>query len=116
MAGQASETLKEMNARFSTFAKATPQVFGAFRSLMNEASKDGSLPARFKELVAVAIAVNQGCEDCIVFHLASAQKHGASRQELIEVLGVAVEMGGGPGSVYAAKALAAFDDMASAGG
>ena len=116
MAGHASETLKEMNARFSAFARATPQVFGAFRSLMNEASKDGSLPARFKELVAVAIAVNQGCEDCIVFHLANARSHGASRQELIEVLGVAVEMGGGPGSVYAAKALAAFDDMASASG
>jgi len=116
MAGHASETLKEMNVRFSAFARATPQVFGAFRSLMNEASKDGSLPARFKELVAVAIAVNQGCEDCIVFHLANARSHGASRQELIEVLGVAVEMGGGPGSVYAAKALAAFDDIASTSG
>jgi AhpD family alkylhydroperoxidase len=116
MAGHAGEALKEMNARFSTFAKATPQVFGAFRSLMNEASKDGLFPARFKELVAVAIAVNQGCEDCIVFHLANASKHGASRQELVEVLGVAVEMGGGPSSVYAAKALAAFDDMTSTSG
>jgi AhpD family alkylhydroperoxidase len=77
---------------------------------------DGSLPARFKELVAVAIAVDQGCEECIVFHLANARRDGASRQELVEVLGVAVEMRGGPGSVYAAKALAAFDDMASTSG
>jgi len=116
MAGHATEQLKQMNTRFSAFAKATPQVFGAFRTLMNEASKDGSLPARFKELVAVAIAVNQGCDDCIVFHLSNAKRHGASREELVEVLGVTVEMGGGPGSVYAAKALAAFDEMASPGG
>lgn len=116
MAGKATEALKEMNARFGTFAKATPQVFGAFRSLMNEASKDSALPARLKELVAVAIAVHQGCEDCIVFHLSNAKRHGASREELVEVLGVTVEMGGGPGAVYAAKALAAFDDFASSGG
>jgi len=116
MAGKANEALKEMNARFSTFARAAPQVFGAFRNLMTEASKEGSVPARFKELVAVAIAVNQGCEDCIAFHLSNARRHGATREELVEVLGVAVEMGGGSGSVYAAKALAAFDDMASAGG
>jgi len=116
MAGHAAEQLRDMNARFATFAKATPQVFGAFRSLMNEASREGSLPARFKELVAVAIAVNQGCEDCIVFHLSNAKRNGARRDELVEVLGVAVEMGGGPGSVYAAKALAAFDDMPSPGG
>lgn len=115
MAGRAADDLKAMNARFSAFARAAPQVFGAFRSLMNEASKEGALPARFKELVAVAIAVNQGCEDCIVFHLSNAKRHGASREELVEVLGVAVEMGGGPGSVYAAKALAAFDDFASSG-
>jgi AhpD family alkylhydroperoxidase len=111
MTKQAAEQLKAMNTRFAELAKAAPQMFGAFRGLMAEASKAGALPAHIKELVAVAIAVNQGCSDCIVFHLASARRHGASREELLDVLGVAVEMGGGPGAVYAATALEAFDEL-----
>ena len=56
MPATAAEDLKEMNARFLTLSKAAPQVFGAFRNLMTELSKDGLLPAKLKELVAVAIA------------------------------------------------------------
>ena len=43
---------------------------------------------------------------------ANAKKQGASREELVEILGVSIEMGGGPGAVYASKALAAFDALA----
>jgi len=109
--GSAKDRLKAMNARYAALAKAAPQPMGAFRSLMIEASKDGVLPAKFKELVAVALAVHQNCSDCILFHVANARNHGASREELAEVLGVAVEMGGGPSSVYAGHALAAFDEL-----
>lgn len=111
MASNPVEELKEMNARFAALSKAAPEVFGAFRGLMTESSKEGALPAKLKELVAVAIAVHQGCGDCIVFHVSNAKKHGASRQELVEILGVAIEMGGGPGAVYAAKALSVFDAL-----
>jgi hypothetical protein len=55
----ASQRLKAMNTRFAALAKASPQALGAFRSLMLEASKAGALQAKFKELVAVAIAVHQ---------------------------------------------------------
>ena len=60
----APERLKAMNTRFAALAKASPQALGAFRSLMLEASKAGALQTKFKELVAVAIAVHQGCSDC----------------------------------------------------
>lgn len=103
------QQLKEMNQRFAALAKAAPQTMGAFRNLMVEASRPGALPSKFKELVAVAIAVHQGCADCILFHVSNARGHGASREELAEVLGVAIEMGGGPSAVYAGRALAAFD-------
>lgn len=105
--------LKAMNLRFGTLARATPQTMGAFRALMMEASKPGALPAKFKELVAVAIAVQQGCGDCILFHVANALGHGASREELVELLGVSIEMGGGPSAVYAGRALEAFDAFAA---
>lgn len=105
------QQLKEMNQRFGALAKAAPQVMGAFRDLMGEASKSGAVPAKMKELVALAIAVHQGCADCIVFHAANAKGHGATRAELAEILGVCIEMGGGPSAVYAAKALEAFDAL-----
>ena len=104
--------LKAMNQRFSALAKAAPQTMVAYRSLMMEASKPGLLPAKLKELVAVAIAVHQGCGDCILFHVANAASHGASREELAEVLAVSIEMGGGPSTVYAGRALEAFDALA----
>lgn len=104
---------KEMNLRFATLARAAPQTMTAFRALMSEASKPGVLPAKFKELIAVAIAVQQGCGDCILFHVASALSHGADRAELVEVLAVAIEMGGGPAAVYAGRALETFDAFAT---
>jgi AhpD family alkylhydroperoxidase len=109
--GTATERLKAMNARFASLAKAAPQALGAFRNLMVEASKGGTLPAKHKELVAVAISVHQGCSDCILFHVSNAKSHGATRSELAEVLAVCIEMGGGPSSVYAGHALAAYDEI-----
>ncbi len=107
----AQECLKAMNTRFASLAKAAPQAMGAFRNLMIEASKDGALPARFKELIATAISVHHGCADCILFHVSNAKSHGATRAELAEALGVCIEMGGGPSSVYAGHALAAYDEI-----
>ena len=64
-----------------------------------------------KELIAVAIAITQGCDDCILYHVDAAVKHGAERTDLIEVVNVAVEMGGGPAVMYATKALQAFEAL-----
>lgn len=112
MAQDASQQLTEINVRFAALAKAVPQAFASFRSLMGEATKEGALSSKFKELIAVAIAVHKGCGDCILFHVANAKKHGATRDELSEALVVCMEMGGGPGAVYAARALAAYDEIA----
>jgi AhpD family alkylhydroperoxidase len=106
------DQLKDMNRRFSALAKAAPGPMGAFRSLMGEASRPGALSAATKELIAVALAVHQGCADCILFHVGNAASHGARREELVEVLAVALEMGGGPSAVYASRALEAFDALA----
>ena len=61
-----------------------------------------------KELIAAALAVTTGCEDCILYHLDVAKRHGAEEPMLIEVLEIAVEMGGGPAVIHAAKALDAW--------
>ena len=60
MAAHAGVALKEMNGRFSTFAKATSQVFGAFRSLTDSHPRTVCFQRALRNWWAVAIAVNQG--------------------------------------------------------
>jgi len=107
----AQQRLEEANGRLATLFKADQKTMSAFGALTKAAVRDGSIGSAMKELIATAIAVARGCDDCIVYHVAEAKKHGASRESLVEVLAIAVEMSGGPGAVYAAKALTAFDEL-----
>ncbi|MHC5652966.1 carboxymuconolactone decarboxylase family protein [Stappia sp.] len=107
----AKEKLAGINARAMALYKADGKTMGAFRELMASATREGRLSPAMKEMVAIAVAVARGCEDCIVFHAHEAKGRGASREELVEILAVAIEMSGGPGTVYAGKALAAFDEL-----
>ncbi len=111
----ANEKLSAINSRLMYLFKADKQTMMAFNGLTVAATREGTISACIKELTAVAIAVSKGCDDCILYHVAAARKHGASREQLAEVLAVSIEMAGGPGAVYAAKALEAFDELAVAG-
>ena len=103
--------LGRINQQFAAFGQAQPPVMSGFQAVMKAAEQEGALPAAFKELVAVALAVNKGCDDCVLFHTSQALRHQATRAQLADVLGVSVEMGGGPGAMYASKALAYFDAL-----
>lgn len=103
--------LGAVNKRLLGMFKAEQKTMMAFKGLSDSATRAGTVPSAMKEAIATAIAVATGCDDCIVFHVAAAKGHGLERAQLTEVLGVAVEMAGGPGAVYAAKALEAFDGL-----
>lgn len=93
--------------------EAAPDVMRSYRGLMTAASKEGALSAKNKELIALAIGITSKCEGCLVFHIQNAIKHGVTREEIVETISVAIEMGGGPATVYGGKALAAFDQLKS---
>jgi len=61
--------------------------------------------------MALAIGIVVGCDGCIAYHVHAAGDGGATRQELLETVGVALLMGGGPGSIYAAHALDAIEQF-----
>jgi AhpD family alkylhydroperoxidase len=61
--------------------------------------------------MALAIAIAAPCEGCIVYHARAAKKKGASREQVAETIAVAIEMGGGPATVYGGEALAAYDAL-----
>lgn len=103
--------LRAAKTRLSALAKATPGLLEGFGKISKLATTDGHFSAADKELMAVAIAVVKGCEDCILFHVDGAKRHGAQESALVEALEVAVEMGGGPAMIYAGKALAAYREL-----
>lgn len=101
----------EVDQRAVELFKAAPATMRAYRGLMEDAGKDGALPAKVKELMALGIAIAARCEGCVVYHVRTAMKKGATREEVVETIAVAIEMGGGPATVYGAEALAAFDQL-----
>lgn len=103
--------LAAAKTRLGAFAKTAPALMQGVAAISRQATQPGSFTAAQKELLAVAIAVATGCQDCILYHLDAARRHGATEAELIEALEVAVEMGGGPAIMYSGKALEAFRNL-----
>lgn len=106
LAAEFSQPLKELRA-------GTPETMRAFSSLARAALEAKALDTKTKELIALGIAVAVRCDACIAFHAEAAVKQGASRDELMETMGMAIYMGAGPSVMYAAQAVEAFDQFAA---
>lgn len=99
------------------FGEEAPDVMGGFGQLHEAAAKDGALSVKMKELIALAIAVVVRCDGCIAYHVHDALEAGANRDEIVDAIGMAILMGGGPAVVYGVEALEAlnqFEDEALA--
>lgn len=101
----------DISQHLAKLRKEMPEVMNGFSALAQAASKEGALDKKTKEFIAMALGVAARCDGCIGFHAQALVKLGASRQELLEVLGMAVYMGGGPSLMYAADALRAFEEF-----
>lgn len=88
-----------------------PDTTKAFAALAAAATASGALDAKTKELIALAISVAVRCDGCVGFHAKAAHSQRASRQEVLETIGMAIYMGGGPSFIYGAQALEAFDQF-----
>jgi AhpD family alkylhydroperoxidase len=86
-----------------------------FSRLHHDAVADGALSAAVKELMALAIGICTHCEGCVTYHVHDALLAGATREQVLETIGVAVMMGGGPAAILGVAALDALDAMAPAG-
>ena len=93
--------------------KAIPDPWAGFAALHKSAMADGALPSRIKELMALVVGVVEHCDGCVAYHARAAAAAGATEEEVAEALGVALLMNGGPASVWAPRALAAFREFAT---
>lgn len=62
-------------------------------------------------VAALAISVAMRCDACVAFHAEAAVKRGATREEIMETMGMAIYMGAGPSVMYAAQAVEAYDQF-----
>lgn len=104
----------DLRAELRILHKLNPETAKGFAALSAGAMADGSLDKKSREFVALAIAVTQRCEPCINLHVEALIKVGSTREELGSVLAMCVQMGGGPALMYAAHALAAWDEFTAA--
>lgn len=92
-----------------------PGTMRAFTGLHKQATADGALDRKTKELIALGMALSINCRGCVAYHVKQALESGASREEILEAVGVAVMMGGGPAVVYGCEALTALDQFQAEG-
>lgn len=105
--------IDEMRAELRVMYKAIPEATQGFATLSKAVKDNGPLSVKEKEYVALGIAISQRCEPCINFHVEALMKSGATREEMGDVLAMSIQMGGGPTVMYAAHALACWDELAS---
>jgi AhpD family alkylhydroperoxidase len=75
--------------------KLSPNNEAAFQTFSQTVFADGVLPAKAKQIIAVAVAHVTQCPYCIKGHTKAALRHGASQEELMEAIWVAAEMRAG---------------------
>jgi len=88
-----------------------PATLKGFNDLHKASIADGSLPSKTKELIALGIAITVRCDGCIAFHVHDALTAGATSEEIMETIGVAILMGGGPALVYGCEAMEALSQF-----
>ncbi|HAT31928.1 MAG TPA: alkylhydroperoxidase [Janthinobacterium sp.] len=104
---------QSISQQLAILRKDLPDVMKGFGDLAQAATRDGTLDKKTKELIALALGVAARCDACIGFHVQTLVRLGTTKAELEETLGMAIYMGGGPSAMYAANALAAFEEFSS---
>ncbi|MBE0529328.1 MAG: carboxymuconolactone decarboxylase family protein [Rhodospirillales bacterium] len=106
---------KDLSRAIGVLRKGATEPLQGFSALAKAATKAGTLDPKTKELIATAIGIAVRCDGCIAFHVKAARELGASREEMVETIAMAIYMGGGPSLIYGAMTLEAWDQFEAAG-
>lgn len=106
-----ADKLENTRTQLRGLNKIIPDTTRAFGALGKSVKEGGTLDFKTKEFIALGIAIATRCEACIVLHVETLIRAGASREEVSDVLAMTIQMGGGPSMMYAAKALECYDEL-----
>ena len=114
MATNYCEKLQAFGAGCQELGGLSPDAMGGFMALHHATCEAGAPDSAQRELLALAISIAIHCDDCIAYHTQAAMENGATDQDMLTVLDVAILMGGGPGVVYSTHALEAMKQFKAA--
>lgn len=89
----------------------SPGTIRGYRELTNAAAATNHLGPKVRELIALAVAVTRQCDGCITVHADLAKKHGATKDEVAEALGVAIAVNAGAALVFSGRVLDAYNQQ-----
>jgi AhpD family alkylhydroperoxidase len=105
---------RQVTAGLTDFGQLTPGTVRGYGELSAAGEKKDLLGPKVRELIALAVAVTTHCDGCITFHTEAALRHGASRDEIAEALGVAIALNAGAALVYSTRVMDAAKAYAGA--
>jgi len=111
MASETAAFFERWNTDQQRLKECTPDIARAFGGMFTAMMKEGALTVREKELIALGIGLVARCIPCINLHVEKCLKAGASRDQILEVAGVAVMMGGGPSFTHVPEIIQALDHL-----
>lgn len=108
-----TEKLNATRNQLRGLNKTIPDTAKAFGAMGKTVKEGGVLDYKTKEFVALGMAIVSRCEPCISLHCAALVNAGATKEEVADVLAMAIQMGGGPSMMYAGKALECFEELSA---
>lgn len=98
-----SQELAEFKESLGGLLEEAPEL-QQFAGFVESAEATNVIDRKTKELMSLAISVVTRCDHCILWHTDAALEAGASHEEIVDALKIAVVMGGGPAMTYATAA------------
>jgi AhpD family alkylhydroperoxidase len=96
---------KKNLSKLKTMAELAPEAFKAFEAFDQAPFKTGVIPLKYKELMAVAVALTTQCPYCIDIHAKRAKQAGATEQEIVETTLVAAALRAGGAITHGTHAM-----------
>ena len=111
MGNKAAKFFEKFEADMPKMKEMAPDAVGGMLGLFQKVMKDGALTVREKELVALGMGIVLRCDPCINLHVKKCLEARATKEEILEVAGVAVMMQGGPAYTHIPAVIRALDDL-----
>ena len=109
-----NEYRKQLATGVKEVGKLSPDTVRGYVELSSAGQKTDLLGAKVRELIALAVAVTARCDGCIAVHTDAALRHGATKEEIAEALGVAIAVNAGAALVYSTRVMDAAKAYAGA--
>lgn len=103
--------LSEVKTRIGQIGKMNHDLVKGYVTISSSKTENPKLDPKTRELIALAVAITTRCDGCIVVHTEAAKKSGATQEEILEALSVAVAINTGTAMIFAARTMDAYEAL-----